>query len=492
MKFKKLSITQLAKRVYDKVAVMYKNSHGSNMPVILVTGTVGKSSQTMLISELFRANGWNVFSGTSPQHNYNTLTGLIMTLIGADISFESKSFLASIQLVFKSIIFLLFESYSLPKKSILVYEVGYDHQGEYQDFATVFQKGIDTLVVTAATWEHAQGFDSNFQFDLYNSLHHKLPQTWIEAMDDEDISPILKNTALEQVALIDLVKNQFLLPVSIGELRNNTLIQSGLTSDFEEFSPTVSRGENFRLEVQGYSSNDDYLLPYTFGRTIFNAIKVAESFDLDPEKISKTLKELTFPYSRFSIHAGRIQTTIVDSWYNSDPVSLLGFLGMLGEVMDNYSKGKVHGLNFIPKHTICLGEMRELGVIAQESHQQILTQLQELQNEYADSIRDILLIGSEWLKLNEDHMVKSEGSIHFITFQGFHYKVFTRVGDMITLFNDDTIKPGDWFWIKGSQNTIFLEALVTHLLAEKADATKVCRQGKEWDEARKPFVVNSL
>lgn len=42
-------------------------------------------------------------------------------------------------------------------------------------------------------------------------------------------------------------------------------------------------------------------------------------------------------------------------------------------------------------------------------------------------------------------------------------------------------------FVKGSQNTIFLEEGIIEFLEKKDDGTKLCRQSKEWKDKKKIF-----
>ena len=69
------------------------------------------------------------------------------------------------------------------------------------------------------------------------------------------------------------------------------------------------------------------------------------------------------------------------------------------------------------------------------------------------------------------------------------FRSFEAIKYLQPLLDEKSIRPNNWIWLKGSQNTIYLEVLVQHLLANKEDAINLCRQGKQWDEARAEFVI---
>jgi UDP-N-acetylmuramyl pentapeptide synthase len=492
MKANSRLLVLLAKRVYEKVQKIYRRAHGRRMPVILVAGTVGKSSQTLLINNLFEREGWTVFTGTTKEKNLNSPTGLIMVLAGFRIDFEGgRAIWKKLNFVLKSLWFWLFESYKLPEKSVLVHEVGYDHQGESSIFRTIFNKGLDVLIVTSATWEHAQGFSSQFNQPVFNKIFPSLPKQWLEHLNNEEYPALLRNTALEQLTLLPLAKS-FIIPLSLGQLDNWVL--DNLNGSFRSHLVTSERGQDFSLIADGvFTFTSEYLLPESFAKNAYVLGLLADKMKLSQTSVQDTVSSLELPYSRFSLFQGQLGTTLVDSSYNSDPQSLSGFLDLAVQIIQNAkTMEEIEGGNgrgaMAPKHYFVLGEMRELGNLAGQAHEQALDQIIELGQSFGGWVEGVFLIGQEWLACNDDGIIKSHEEVSFITYKKQHFKVYHKVGDLIKLFNPETIRPGSWFWIKGSQNTIFLEALVAHLLAKPEDQQKLCRQGEIWDELRQPYL----
>jgi ribonuclease HII len=140
-----------------------------------------------------------------------------------------------------------------------------------------------------------------------------------------------------------------------------------------------------------------------------------------------------------------------------------------------------------PKFYIVLGEMRELGVTATQAHNEVLDNILRLGKQWSHYIENIYLLGNEWVKCDDDGIVKIEDQVNFISYRNQLFKVFKKAGDIKSLLTKETIKPNSWVWIKGSQNTIFLEILVKHLLNNPEDNNKLCRNTKSWDKLRQKF-----
>jgi UDP-N-acetylmuramyl pentapeptide synthase len=485
----------LAKNILNKVQKSYAKRHQKPLPTILVTGTAGKSSQTLLITELFSKDGWQIFTGASPEKCLNSVTGLSMVLAGFRLNFEgAKGKQNKLKFIWKCLWFICFENYNhLPEKTILIYELGYDHQNESLGFAKIFEKGFDLLITTNITQEHTGGFASKLNRDMYAYVAKHLPNKWQEVLHDLGLDVQLKNIALEQFSLISLA-DSYIIPASFGMIDN--WVMDNLEASVRTHLVHSQRDENFTLVADHkYTFSQEYLLPPTFAKTAYILELIARKFSIPEHYITETIQSLQLPNGRFTLFSGMMNTTIVDSSYNSDPQSLLGFLDLLEEVLEvgksslenRLPDGTQHSA-LPPKHYLILGEMRELGDSAGLQHKLILDRLIEIGMKWRDYIENIYLLGSEWLDCNDDGIVKTHGEVSYISYNKQFFKVFRRAGDINKLLTIETIRPNSWFWIKGSQNTIFLETTVKHLLAHNEDSQKLCRQGEEWDELRRPFM----
>lgn len=494
MTLPKKIIVELARVILLKIIKRYHRLHGSRMPIILVTGTAGKSSQTLMLKDLFEKAGWYVFSGASKDSkSYNSITGLIMTLVGFRVDFESSfAFFKKIWFGVRTLFFVLFESYAkMSKKTILVYEVGFDHQNESFEFARIFDNGFDTLITTSITYEHTGGFSDTLNSNILWKVTNLLPEKWTPVFENENIDTRLKNIALEQFHLLQYA-DSYCIPATIGAL-DNWIIDNLLGEEKSQFVQ-ASRGKSFGLVAnKKYYFSDQYILPHTFATTAVVLEKVAHKFKIPEQTVQEVVMNLQLPNGRFSLLSGILNSVIVDSTYNSDPQSVEAMLELLLEVIEvstviedrrllstKYDTKSVE----IPKHYLILGEMRELGETSAIAHQELLQKIIEIGKNRGSYIENVFLVGQEWLKCDDDGVAKIQDNVSFISFKNQLFKVFRRAGDLKSLLNADTIRPNSWFWVKGSQNTIFLEIIVQHLLNNKDDAKLLTRRGKSWDKIR--------
>ena len=135
--------------------------------------------------------------------------------------------------------------------------------------------------------------------------------------------------------------------------------------------------------------------------------------------------------------------------------------------------------------------MRELGSIGVNLHAKILDRLLEISQKYSDYINEIILIGASWHALDQDQILKvnSIENFRWIRYRQSNWKVYETAGAIKRAIDLDQIRPVSWFWVKGSQNTIFLELVVEHLLANPHDSRLLCRRGSVWDDVRAKYDI---
>jgi UDP-N-acetylmuramyl pentapeptide synthase len=452
----------------------YKNEYNHKLPFIAVFGSVGKSSQTQLIAQLFKKNNYKVLSSKK-----NTINGLGMLLGDFDMSFEGTfGFINKIKFVLLLIKKVLFFKMELPFKSAIIMEIGFDHQQECEDFRDILTNNLDVAVITALTDEHNLNYSQSFDQVGFEKLSGFIPHQLADQINNSNIHGDTKNVILEMLKPLEYSK-YFYVAADIDKL----------TNDFYEGDKTSSSINSSQFEIKDgkYFLNDleidqKYLLPPTFAKTLQVVAQISRIYNLDSEYTKALFKELDLPSGRFSKLEGKNNTTIIDSSYNSDPDSVLGFLMSLNQELDN-QKGGTYDL---VRHYIILGEMRELGEIATEKHTLILTHLIALKNKHQDKIENIILLGAEWLKCDEMQVPKVDGNLNLVAYGGTNFSCYSKAGD-IARYYEDKIRPMSWFWIKGSQNTIFLEILVEKLLVKPEDKKLLCRQEPRWFQARKNY-----
>jgi hypothetical protein len=481
-----------ARKLLVKIRNSYSQKYGKNLPIIVVAGTAGKSSMTLLLKNMFERGGWNVYSGATKEKCLNSVTGLSMVLGGFELDFEGRDGkLNKLLFIIKSFQSLLFSGYDLQEDTILIYEVGFNEQFESSHFTYIFEDFVDTLVLTNLTYEHSFGFAKEFDENAYRMIKPELSPHIQSLFENPTVESRLKNIVLEQFKLFSIAKHH-IYPIHFGSITNS--FEHDLKENIEVVNPIVSRKSDMSLVVNDeFNFDKNYLLPETFGKVAEMVNLIGKKYQISDVLIKESIKNLEVPNGRFSLLNGVKNTTIVDSTYNSDPASLFGFLDLATEVIEiqkSYTIDQLEeqGLVQRQKHVFVLGEMRELGDTAKVEHEYILKRLNQMNETYKDHIDEIYLLGSQWLECDEEGIPKSDGATHFISYSQSIFKVFLRAGDITHSLKIDDVRPNSWFWVKGSQNTIFSEIVVEYLLKDKNDVSKLCRRGNEWDDVRTRWI----
>lgn len=194
---------------------------------------------------------------------------------------------------------------------------------------------------------------------------------------------------------------------------------------------------------------DGFLFTEDYGYTFAAAAAVGEILGISFEQSKKNLeKNLVLPPGRMSVFEGINGSTIIDSTYNSSRVPAIAALKALKKY-----PGK--------RKIAVLGDMRELGDLAEEEHKLVIKEA--LLD--ADLIYSFGPLTEKYFPLNEK------------------IKKFNKMGELIEEVKQQ-VKDGDVILVKGSQNTIFLERLVEALLKDREDEKRLARRGKFWEEKR--------
>lgn len=481
----------LTKILFHKFENSYKYRYRRQLPVILVTGNVGKSSQTLVLNKIFREAGYKVFSGTSVNRNINSLAGVAMTLMGYEFNMVGmkkwQKILIGLDFYLSIVAAIILPNFKFRPQSIFIYELGYEKQGESRSFDGVFERA-DALIVTNFGWEHSQGYDDILNIGLLNKIKYRLPHRWVSMLEKGDYPARLKNTILEQLSFLPIAKTSYLPdnPDSISDSYSfNDYTQRVTNTDSRKVF--VERQKNLSLLInKTWQTDESYMLPQDFAKTLSVAADLSVYYKIDPKIVSECFANLELPQGRFGLFKGINNSKIVDSTYNNDPASMEGFLDQVEEVIDIQSDNEYlesQNMAVVPKHILIIGEMRELGPEALAEHEKILQRLSVLKNQYKYTIDEIILIGREWLRL-DDEVIKESGLYRIVRFAGENWKVFSKAGDINRYIDEIEVRPYSWYWLKGSQNTIFLEIVVEHLLADKSDISKLARRGESWDKVR--------
>lgn len=247
-----------------------------------------------------------------------------------------------------------------------------------------------------------------------------------------------------------ITKNTNTHLLTFGQSKNNTI-------SYKSYSTDLS-GTTFEFAYQNKTISllfKKFLLPKDYRETFAATILAALELGLTIEQIQESLtKNFVLPPGRASVFEGIRSSTIIDSSYNASKKSVLAFL----ELCEDLKKETGRTITFL------FGDMRELGQEAEIEHADVMDKISQV-------VDYLYLVGP----LTQQYIYEKAQSCENIL-EVKHFENSRLAGIYLkTNLSRDTI-----LLVKGSQNTIFLEEAIKHVLQNKDDSKKLCRQEPYW------------
>lgn len=395
--------------------------------VIGVTGTVGKTTTTSFIADFLsvRYPGQVLISDKA----YNGEFGLPLTILRLP-SGESNPFLW-IWILIQGIGRLFQKTY--PR--YLVLEYGVDRVGEM-----AFQCNIarpDIAVILGVAPNHLVNFPSFSAYRQEKMAIAKFAKRLIVNADDLGISQAVAEMGFATETLRYSAKG---LGVDINAVE--------IASDLEALSFTL------RMQGQEYSCHFPVVGTYQVAN-ILPVFCIAQFLGIDPITTRDSLSGIHPQKGRGSLLSGVNDSIIIDGSYNGGVTSILGGIDYLDQLKDPVEKW------------VLLGDMRELGTETEEHHTNIAHRLAE------SSVQKAFLVGPEMKKYVEPILLERWGSERVYSFLSSRV-AGSSVHDQLIAREESSQQVVTF--VKGSQNTIYLEEAVKAFLADIRDASKLCRQ----------------
>ncbi|MGE4444385.1 MAG: Mur ligase family protein [Candidatus Altimarinota bacterium] len=443
----KQKLLQLYFQIFGFLAKKYIKKH--NPFVIGVTGSIGKTSSRMIISELLQQTLPEKIISTSSK-NFNGELGLSLSVLG--ISDYEPSFLSVVKTFLKA----FYTSFFGEKKyDIIFLEYGIDHIGEMDFLLSIVKPDIG--IVTKIDKVHSSQFESK---EVIASEKYKLLQSTKELSflnADDEFAKKYEST---------LISNKIFYTTS-GEPQTQQVDLKGLDYTLETKDGGIVSSFYFESDVKNKTKivsnligqeNIGYITIGLYIAEILNQKYYNQSFFSQIGEIFYI--GFTLQYSRFSIFSGIENSVLIDSSYNAAPESMK-------KVMENFFllSQKIYSNYEI---ILCLGEMRELGEYSKDEHE-------KLANFVKDKSKNIFVVGESMKK-------------YFLPIvpNAIHFKNSKILGEFLQekLHKD---KKKYIILFKGSQNTIFMEEAVKHILLQEEDKKQICRQEDFWMEKKNKF-----
>ena len=234
----------------------------SNIPVVAVTGSVGKTSTRDIIASILSTK----YKVLKTQGNYNNNIGLPLTIL------------------------------SLKDEDIAVLEMGMNHFGELSYLTKIAKPNI--AVITNVGTAHIGNLGSR-----ENILKAKLEIT--EGLSHDGVLIVNNDNDIINVN-IDTVKEAFKNVITVGVNYKSKYLASEIVED-PFSSEFVINGKKYRVNVGGYAFIYNSLLAYA----------VAKQFDITDEDIYKGLADFKLTKNRLEKIITKNNVTVINDSYNS-------------------------------------------------------------------------------------------------------------------------------------------------------------------------------
>lgn len=389
--------------------------------VVAVAGSVGKTSTKLAVAELL---GQSV-RVRYQKGNYNDRLTVPLVFFG-----QTQPSLYNIFAWFRVIgeqSALVHQPYEY---DVVVVEIGTDGPGQIKQFAYLKP---DLTVVTAVTPEHMAYFGT------------------IDAV------------AKEELTVFDFSKKVLVNADDIpGKyLAGKTFLEYSLTTNvahnyFATSSNEQVDGQRLTLDLPSGKIASKIAYAGTQGAKVaLAAASVADVLGVAPGDIQEGLSNLQPFAGRMQVLAGKKQCVLIDDTYNSTPIAAKAALDVLYQAK-------------APQKIAILGSMNELGEYSKQAHEEV--------GAYCNSktLDMVVTIGSDakrWLA----PQARANGCV---------VHSFMNPNDA-GVFVLKHLQEHAVVLAKGSQNGVFAEEALKHLLAHPGDVDKLVRQKPYWIKLKK-------
>ncbi len=419
---KKLSKKIVAAKLARKAHKLLK-SH--SVTVIIVTGSVGKTSAKVAIGKLLSGSHQVRFS----EDSYNTDIGLPLSIFGLKAPSPLWDPLAW-QRVFQKINVI---SKNYPY-DVVVLEMADDELEDMMDFLKFIKPQYGVITGIAPVHMERMG-----------SMDKVVNDNWMIASGAEDI--IYNADVKELSKLAKKTKNTIGFGHAGGEIR---------------FSDTKRTDKGYLKSKLTIGKDSAEISTKMIGEQNLNSLLVAaavaykmgESFT----KISSGLTKITGVNGRMNLLKGVNDSKLIDDSYNSSPDAVFAALDVLADFKAN-------------SRIAVLGNMNELGEHTNKSHYEV--------GKAAAKVSDTLIVIG---KDAEVHMVSGATDAGMNPDSIKIFKTPYEAGH----FLKRVVKKGDVVLIKGSQNGVFSEEVTRILLdpSQKPEEVLV-RQSSTWKRRKR-------
>lgn len=430
----------MKKTLEDYVAWCARRAVKRERPSIrAIVGSVGKSSTKEAIGVAVGAGEPGSPFRVSAK-NYNNELGVPLTIFNRPA--PGRSVIAWMSLLVRATLCAL--GISRIGAKILILEFGTDHPGDIAYLASIAPPEV--AVVTAIGAEHTEFFgtvDAVAEEEM--SVLRLLPAHGVAILNADD-AHIMHAAAANDVSI-----------VTFGESQDATvrLVSCALKIDSENVRASgleisvVALGLAARLRLVGVFGK-----PHALAATA--ALAYVHAVDVDFHEAAERLKTYRGIPGRTQLLEGIKKTFLLDDSYNSSPLAALSAVRDLAAFPVNEGS----------KRIAALGDMLELGPLAEESHRDVGRAVAEVGIDMlvaCGTLAHVVADGAKNAGMPEDRV--------------FVFAKSPEAG----LFIQEKLKAGDAVLIKGSQGAR-MEKITKELMAHPEHAKELLvRQTSDWE-----------
>jgi UDP-N-acetylmuramoyl-tripeptide--D-alanyl-D-alanine ligase len=409
-------------------------------PIIIgITGSVGKTTAREIITQTIQHTLTDIDIYTSPK-NFNGDIGFALSVLRID-SF-SPSILGYLHGAWQALI----ATASSQGPDVMVLEYGIDYSGEMAILLSIVPP--DIAIITAIDAVHGDHIGS--PTDIANQKRLLIDHARDIAFLNQDDPYILQMADRTAADVIRYSINQPATNEQIG---------------YQSYQMTADTDHHVVSQVNAtYGRNCTWtgttnMLSKAFASYLSIGIAIADTLAQRNNHTIQLPNHIQFAMQpgRLSLYQGIHDSLIVDSTYNAAPASMRHMLGVAYRIRhDVYTDAR-------PMIGI-IGDMRELGDLTEYSHRQLAAITSQ-------GLDYIVLVG-ESVRYTIDELEK----VGYNPDQVYHASDAHDAGHhVVDLLSQPTYHQSIIF-AKGSQNTIYLEEAITHLLADVSDRQHLPRQ----------------
>lgn len=397
--------------------------------IIVVTGSSGKTTLLNLVYPQLRMNA-------RYSHKANSSYGIPFNILGLErktflfYEWPLLCFLAPLA-VFKS----------LPRETIYVVEVDCDRPGEGKFLATLLKPEITLWLTSSKT--HSMNFDEVVRAGRFSSIEKAV------AYEFGTLTALTTRLAIVN-GDSELVSAE--LPRSKAEIKRINREDS-----LQEYQINARGQSHFRIDGKDYVFN--YLLPEETFYSIKMTLELLGDLGIRPDY---SFSRFTLPPGRSSVFEGIKNTTIVDSSYNAN-------LDSMRVILEMFSR--------MPAATkwVILGDMIEQGQSEEEEHEKLAGLISKYKFDR------VLLMGPRVSSFTYPRLLSLTKAGE--SAQNSNVERFLTPAEVLNYLKNN-LQGGETILFKGAR---FLEGVIEHLLVNKDDVKKLCRQEKVWKIRRRQW-----